>query len=581
MVRDFLNNVKMYYSYARFGFVMLVFITAISGVVELLGIGMIFPLINHSFGNEASDPFSLLVGGALASLGMDNSLPVILLCIVVLFGVKGGLVYVQKYSAWYITAVIRQKIQVRLLDLSACVNYKTFSKLSSGRVSNLIVKETSNFASSFTEFSRILVSVCYLFYYVMTSVVLQPGLAMILMIVGLCIHLSLKGISKKSRVISSAVTEGYGDLSSSIIRVFQNFVYLKSTGAYSSGTKDVFYKINEMRKKELRLMHYASLLSALTEPLSVFALCGLVFFQVHIQNDNITEIVVIGLLLYRALNQLMLVQGQWQRYNSLAGSVRIIQDTLQSFQANQEKSGKIFIKKIRFPISLDDVCFSHGDVDVIRNVSLNLEEGTTVGIVGRSGSGKSTLFHLITGLLKPESGRIIVGDLSFSEIDLESFHSKIGYVAQAPAIFEGTIRSNLLLGAADGNYTESEIIAALNDAACPELTNRLDMEVGEDGIGLSGGQRQRIAIARELLKKSELLIFDEATSALDPETDKSVRDTILSLKGKCTILIISHKISAVEDCDVVYVIENGEIRESGKPKCLLLKTGSLFQNMQN
>ena len=217
--------------------------------------------------------------------------------------------------------------------------------------------------------------------------------------------------------------------------------------------------------------------------------------------------------------------------------------------------------------------------EILKDISIEITPGQTIGIFGPSGSGKSSLIYLVTKLLKPSSGNIFLGDDNFNKIDNKSLRSKIGFVSQDISLFHGTIIENVILSENKNNKNlgkiKNNIKKSLSLAGCSELFERLEFDVGENGRRLSGGQRQRLSIAREIYKNPKLFIFDEATSSLDLKSESVIKETIKKLKNQKTIIIISHKISLLENCDNIIVINKGEIVQNDTFKRLTKKKGFL------
>ena len=230
------------------------------------------------------------------------------------------------------------------------------------------------------------------------------------------------------------------------------------------------------------------------------------------------------------------------------------------------KDGTIKSKGLNNSIVLEKVNFSYVEnFPVLNNISLEIEKGSTTAIVGSTGSGKSTLIKLLLRLYDVESGKIIFDDVNIQDLNIHSLRKNIGLVSQDIFLFEGTVFENIAYGNLDA--TESEIWNAARLSESDEfinlLPNKKDTIVGERGQKLSGGQRQRISIARAILKNPEILILDEATSAVDNETEAAIQRSLDTLKEGRTVIAIAHRLSTIRNADVIYVLEKGEIVESG------------------
>ncbi len=220
---------------------------------------------------------------------------------------------------------------------------------------------------------------------------------------------------------------------------------------------------------------------------------------------------------------------------------------------------------------------SHKAID---DISFDVTVGETIAFVGPSGSGKSTLMKLLVGLYRPQEGKILYNNLDETEIHFDDLRNQIGFVTQDTNLFSGTIRENLMF--VNPSATETDLNNALVKASCTGLLQRaekgVDTMIGEGGLKLSGGEKQRISIARALLRKPHLLIFDEATSALDSLTEEEITNTIKdisSLKEQVTILI-AHRLSTIMHADRIYVLEKGEVVETGNHEKLVAEKGLYY-----
>lgn len=215
-------------------------------------------------------------------------------------------------------------------------------------------------------------------------------------------------------------------------------------------------------------------------------------------------------------------------------------------------------------IALERVSFRYenADRDALREVSLVIQKGDTIGFIGPSGAGKSTLVDVVLGLLKPTRGRILIDGQDIAD-NLRSWQNQIGYVQQTVYLTDDTLRRNIAFGLRDKDIDDEAVRQALAAAQLATFVETLpdgvETEVGERGVRLSGGQRQRIAIARALYHNPRVLVLDEATSALDTETEREVMTAVDSLHGEKTILIIAHRLSTLSSCDHVYRIVDGHL----------------------
>ena len=232
-------------------------------------------------------------------------------------------------------------------------------------------------------------------------------------------------------------------------------------------------------------------------------------------------------------------------------------------------------------VTLKDVRFGYDDnTEVIHGVSMNIQPGQTVALVGPSGGGKSTLASLMVRFFDVGSGSIRIGGVNVKDIPKEELMNTVSFVFQNSRLLKGSILDNVKLGRP--NATEAEVLAALKAAQCMDIIEKfpagIHTVIGSDGVYLSGGEQQRIAIARAMLKNAPILILDEATAFADPDNEAKVQAAFAELaKGK-TVIMIAHRLSTVENADCIYVVQDGRIAESGTKDTLCAKNG-LFAKM--
>lgn len=218
----------------------------------------------------------------------------------------------------------------------------------------------------------------------------------------------------------------------------------------------------------------------------------------------------------------------------------------------------------------------------LSGVNLTIRRGAAYGLAGPSGAGKTTLVDLLLRLLDPSQGRLVVDGIDATRIPLADWRRRIGYVAQQPFVTDDTLLANVAFGvspdAVDRNLATDCLRRANLESVIGDLPQGLDTRLGERGIRLSGGQRQRVAIARALYKRPEILILDEATSALDSIAEKAIQDAITQLHGDVTLIVIAHRISTIQSCDEIWLLDSGRISATG---CYaeLLEKSELFRRL--
>ena len=278
---------------------------------------------------------------------------------------------------------------------------------------------------------------------------------------------------------------------------------------------------------------------------------------------------------------LLRLSGIWQNIQELRVSFERLGDVINTPQeSNTADQAKIPLPPIQGRVTFDHVSFSfqNGTPPVLKEIDLEVEPGTFVGVVGQSGSGKSTLMKLLPRLYAPDRGRVLIDGYDIDKVELYSLRRQIGIVPQDPLLFSGTVSENIALTRPEA---DSEEIVRAATLACAhdfimELPSGYSTPVGERGAGLSGGQRQRIAIARTLLGNPKLLVMDEATSALDYDTERRVCDNLVDALHESTVFFITHRLSTIRRAHRIVMLHQGAIVETGTHEELMELRGRYY-----
>ncbi len=286
-----------------------------------------------------------------------------------------------------------------------------------------------------------------------------------------------------------------------------------------------------------------------------------------LNTENISSSGAVMLIMLRTLSYGQALQQGSVALAQILPFLNLMESTISEYEKNQATSGSQYLHRID-SIHVEDISFSYVENrPALRDISFTLEKGQSYGIIGPSGSGKSTLVQLLLGIRDPQSGVISVNGTDLRDIDRSSWSSIVAFVPQDATLITGTVAENILFFRS--GISEEQMIEAARAAYVLDDIHKLpqgfNTNLGERAQQLSGGQRQRLSIARALAGNPELLILDEPTSALDMRSESVIRDTIASLNGKVTVVVIAHRMSTLNVCSKLMVIQDGQLKAFATP----------------
>ena len=345
--------------------------------------------------------------------------------------------------------------------------------------------------------------------------------------------------------------------------------------AISSTFIPVFNEFMQKHGKERAIAFANNFLNVIPtnvyEIVCIGGLIGIVIIRLHMTEDItgfITKLAIVAVAAFRLFpavsrltTNLNAIMYNRPRLDSMYDMLKTIENEgtyHYSYENDEQKPDFVFEKELK----IDNITWKYpaGQSAVLKNLKMTIGKGQSIALIGPSGAGKTTLADVVLGLLKPQEGKILLDGEDVYE-NLPGWAKIIGYVPQAVYLTDDTIRNNVAFGIYEDQIDEDKVWKALEEAQLAEfvrgLEEGLDTMVGERGVRLSGGQRQRIAIARALYENPEILVLDEATSALDTETETAVMESIDSLHGTKTMIIVAHRLTTIRNCDAIYEIKDG------------------------
>ncbi|RMG58070.1 MAG: lipid A export permease/ATP-binding protein MsbA [Deltaproteobacteria bacterium] len=548
--------VKPYIGRLILAMVCMVVVSAFSGVIAFL----VKPVLDDIFINKDATKLYLIPG-----------------LVVGIYLVKGFFDFSQAYlMAWVEQRVIRDIRDVlyehlQSLSLSYFMRHPTGSLIS--RITSDVGLMQSAASNALTGLIKDFFTVIFLVFVIFYR---DFKLAIVAMVLLPAAFFPIIKFSRKMRVTSGKSQQTLGNLTSILQETISGVKVIKAFGTEK-------YEVRRFKEENARLFGLTMKLvkvQALSAPLSevlagfgaaaVILYGGLSVIKGTSTPGNFFSFITALFMLYEPVKRLSRVNNIIQQ--GMAGAMRVF-EVLDALPEVRDKEGAIELPPFSREIEFRDVYFKYETSEdyILKGVNLRVKKGETVAIVGSSGAGKSTLVDLIPRFYDVTDGAIYIDGYDIRDVTVDSLRKQISIVSQHTILFNESVRYNIAYGTPDATF--ERIVEAAKAANAHDFIEKLpqgyDTSVGEMGMRLSGGERQRIAIARALLRDSPILILDEATSALDSESEAVVQEALERLMKGRTVFVIAHRLSTVRNADIIVVIEEGEIVESGTHEELL------------
>jgi ATP-binding cassette, subfamily B, bacterial MsbA len=385
-------------------------------------------------------------------------------------------------------------------------------------------------------------------------------------------------VSKRLRIISKRIQDSLGDMTHITSELVGGYRVVRSYGGEEYEKRRFLDSSLFNRRQSLKLATTISLHTPILQIIIAIALSGLMYMALFFMKQSSTGAFVgyltAAFLLPKPVRQLSDANSDIQKGIVAAESLFEILD-----EASEKDEGNYMVERCVGNLEFRNLSFQYEGTTEPALIGINFkaEAGQTIALVGASGSGKSTLVNLVSRFYPHSTGQILLDSVEISDYKLNNLRQQIALVNQQVTLFNDTVFNNIAYGAL-ANSSREAVVAAATDAYAMEFISNmelgLDTEIGENGVKLSGGQRQRLALARALLKDAPILILDEATSALDTESERYIQIALQKVMGQRTTLVIAHRLTTIENADVILVMEQGRIVEQGSHAELISKNGA-------
>ena len=571
--------------------IILVVLGFVAAIFEGIGVNALIPLFSFAFEDNTgtTDAISKFIEQIFSAVGLTFSVRYLLIFIAALFIIRAFLAVGVEYIKIKIISDYEARTRSMLFKKMLNSSWPHLIKQKLGYLETILMVDVPASGTVLNIVSSMLILGVSLVVYVGVALNIDPIITLLSLLIGLVVAFIFKPFLFKIKVLARERTDVNKTIAHFVGENILGMKTIKSTMAQGDEVGQAIVGRAENLFERLKALAIEAtvrknITSSALQPIAVIFIVLLFASSYRQPNFNLAALIVIVYLV-----QKIFVYGQ-----SLQKSLNNLFDVLPHLQAiltyndaaasHQERvvGTKEFVFKKQLQFS--GVGFGYvANQSVLHNLNFEINHGEMVGIIGPSGVGKTTVVDLMLRLLTPTSGQLLVDDVPATEIRLDQWRSKIGYVSQDIFLMNETIKNNIRFY--NQNLTEQEIVTAAQmaniDGFIQTLPEKYETVIGERGIMLSAGQRQRIVIARILARKPELLILDEATSALDNESEAQIQQVIKRLKGTITVVVIAHRLSTVMDADRLLVLEKGGITEQGSPQDLIKDKQSYFFKVYN
>jgi ABC-type multidrug transport system fused ATPase/permease subunit len=557
-----------------------------SAVVEGIGINAVIPLLSFLVSNGKPTDF---ISTTLEKVFMFAHIPFLfrylLGFILVMFMIRAVAVILFGYIRGRITADYLSGESQEMLRLSLFASWPFLLKQKLGHLQNTLVRDIQRTANLLEAVGQVLQSFTGFFMYLAIAVNISPVTTLSTLVAGAVLLLLVRPLIKRLQQTGGAMVATEKNISQFL---GEHIIGMKAIKAAGVEEKAYVYSQNlfkYMRDLYVKMMAIRSLSTSFFQPFAIVFV--LVLFSITYKSGtfNLISFAATLYLIQKIFTYLESGQNSLNAIGELVPYAQNVKEFKQLLAENAETTNtatKPFIFKDSLEFKSVELAY-HERAQVLRGMNFTVMRGQTVALVGPSGAGKTSVADLTLRLFRPTGGAVLLDGVNIEDISITEWRTNLGYVAQDVFLLNGSIEDNIRFYNED--LTHDEIVKASKQASIYDFIQTLPegfaTMVGDRGVLLSGGQRQRVALARALARKPKLLILDEATSALDSESERAIQESIQALHGTITVLIIAHRLTTVQDADIILVLDKGQIVEKGAPKQLLADQTSYFYRMQH
>lgn len=479
------------------------------------------------------------------------------------------------------------RLYKRIFEQLQALSLTYFNQVRAGEILNTLTAEVSQLQMAINSLGFIFAQGTVMLVYIVVALSISWQLCLIALFLFSLTAVGLSTFNKKVREASFPVSAARGEFTTRAAELVNGIRTIQTSGSQSFERQRYYNSSDEVARSAIFAVRRIVLVKPLAEVVATTILIVIIIVGLTLFVDkgtlDVAALLTFLFVLFRLVPALRTLNGDFAQINSYKGSIQNIQALLREDDKPYLSNGTQPFVKLQKTIELVAVDFSYQpDVPILKNVTLTIEKGQTVALVGASGAGKSTLADLIARLYDPTHGQILIDGQDLRCFELHSLRNRLAVVSQDTFIFNATVQENIAYGLT--NVRKEDVLLAAERANALDfiraMPDGLETNLGDRGVRLSGGQRQRIAIARAILRDPEILILDEATSALDSVSEQLIQQSLKHLTVGRTVITIAHRLSTIINADKVVVLEAGQVVEQGAYNDLLKQRGELWKYHQ-
>lgn len=580
-VGDLTADISRCYGWRIPALVLLMTAVALS---EGVGMLLLLPLLNAVgiSGQAGGGGLGSAISGVLEVLGVRDLPYHLALLVLAVFALQLLLFLAQ---TWWVSRLQRDygaQWQKHLFGLLLRARWSFISNLKLGAMTNQIAQETIRLSGAFLILAQLAAVALTAGVYVLVACLISWQVTLLMVGFAALLFLTVRGIGRRNYRIGLRLGPLAAELNVLLTEFLGGIKLIKATATEGVAEKRVAQVVDELCIQHTWATFLPSLVRAFFEFAAICGLCFLLVFGYRNLDISAASMLVVLALFIRLLPRFNALQQNMQLLATYVPAFSDAQQLARSAAAAAEQAvvppHAADAPANKGPLAVDIFAGGYDGVTTLRDVRLLFPEAGVVGIVGESGAGKSTLVNCLLGLAETQHGKIAFGGCEMRSVPLSFWRRQFGYVPQETVLFHQSIRDNIAWG------NPSADVRAVEEAASQALAHDFIMQqpaayatvVGDQGARLSGGQRQRLCIARALLGRPRLLVMDEATSALDSTSEAAVLETVENLRRNICVVMVAHRLATVRKADMIVVLSQGRVVETGTWSALMAKQGVFF-----